>query len=74
MAHICTALETGTPILDTTWWSNATDDELAHVFRRSPSSREDIPLLDTRIRLMREAADVLQKKVSEPMQTHVFPS
>lgn len=55
------ALEEGIEILNPAYWVQASDEQLAHVFRRSASSTEDIPLLGDRIRLLREAGSILCK-------------
>ena len=48
----------GIPITSPSYWLTATDAELGRVFR-SESSKEGIPLLDDRIRLLRGAGAIL---------------
>lgn len=55
------ALDDGVPITTPRFWrsQNASDDALRHVFRSATD--EEIPLLDERVSILREAADVLHE-------------
>lgn len=54
------ALEEGIPITTPSYWLTASDEELVHVFRPSPESSEDMPLLETRLELLRQAGQILE--------------
>ena len=59
MIYIVTALEDGIPVTDPAFWVKATDKDWESIFRPSPDSKEPIPLLDSRIRLLRETGRIL---------------
>lgn len=55
---MCAALESGVPITSPAFYGkDASDQELIHVFRSD--TKESIPLLQERIKVMREAGTVL---------------
>jgi Potential Queuosine, Q, salvage protein family len=62
VASLRRALDEDIPITTPSFWHDAEecpDDKIRHVFRSA--SNEEIPLLDERIRILREAAEVLCK-------------
>lgn len=57
-----TALEEGIPITDPTFYASEAkcpDDLIKHVFRQAEQSKESIPLLAERIKIMREMGFIL---------------
>ncbi|KAH9820461.1 putative Queuosine, Q, salvage protein family, partial [Teratosphaeria destructans] len=66
LAALRRALDEGIPITTPRFWreGNATDRELRHVFRSATD--EEMPLLDERVRILREAAEVLRVSFSDP--------
>ncbi|GAA6008813.1 hypothetical protein JCM11491_003792 [Sporobolomyces phaffii] len=62
LAALHRALEDGVDVTNPTWYGrDATDDELRRVFRSDPG-REELPLLDERIRVLRQVGGVLCDK------------
>jgi hypothetical protein len=61
VASLRKALDEGLPVTTPSWWrrGRATDEQLRNVFRGA--TVEEIPLLDERVRILREAADVLRE-------------
>ncbi|KAL7312295.1 hypothetical protein PS15m_008074 [Mucor circinelloides] len=59
-AAINRALDNGIPITNPAYYLKASDEELAAVFKSD--TKESVPMLDERIRVMREAAQVLCQK------------
>lgn len=53
------ALESGLQATSPEFWVNATDHQLRDIFRPSGRSKEQVPLLETRIELLREAGSIL---------------
>ncbi|KAF2763651.1 hypothetical protein EJ03DRAFT_62506 [Teratosphaeria nubilosa] len=66
LAALRRALDEEIPITTPRFWrdGNATDRELRHVFRSATD--EEMPLLDQRVKILREAADVLRESFSDP--------
>jgi hypothetical protein len=59
-ACIQRALNEGIPITDSDFYSSASDEELGNIFRSNPN-RDPIPMLDARIKLLRQAGEILSK-------------
>lgn len=61
-AAINRGLREGIPITTAAWYACATDAQLEHVFRPDSTQSSWMPMLSDRIRLLREAGDILVKK------------
>ncbi|CAD6587077.1 MAG: hypothetical protein CYPHOPRED_003776, partial [Cyphobasidiales sp. Tagirdzhanova-0007] len=58
-AAINRALEVGIPATSPTFWIEATDEQWKSIFRACKDSKESIPLLHERIRLLRQTGQIL---------------
>lgn len=52
-------LEDGIDVTSPNFWTEASEAELRNIFRPSDRSNEELPLQDTRIKLLREAGSIL---------------
>ncbi|KAH8826835.1 hypothetical protein DL96DRAFT_1669627 [Flagelloscypha sp. PMI_526] len=59
VAAIDRALEEGIPITDPTFYATCSVETLEHVFRPAAQSMESVPLLQERIKVMREVGSIL---------------
>ena len=57
--HHAVKEDEGIPITSPAYWIQASDEQLQHAFRPDQQSKEEMPLLATRIKLLREAGQIL---------------
>lgn len=57
--HDAAIQDEGIQITRPAYWIQASDEQLQHAFRPDQQSKEEMPLLATRIKLLREAGQIL---------------